>query len=58
MKFKLIKKVAGEVNCFGKMCKTGGTIDLDGRLAEKAQGNPDFQEVKPVKKAPAKKAAK
>lgn len=42
MKFKLIKEVEGEVNCYGQMCKTGGTIELDGHLAEKAKANPDF----------------
>ena len=49
MKFKLIRKVDGEVNCYGKMCKTGGTIDLTGPMAIKADNNPDFQ--KAVKKA-------
>lgn len=56
MKFKLIKDVAGEVNCYGTMCKTGGTFEVDGRLAERAQSNPDFQEVK--KRGPAKKVVK
>ena len=51
MKFKLIKKVKGEVNCYGQMCKTGGTIDLTGPLAEKASNNPDFELIKTVKKA-------
>lgn len=57
MKFKLIKQVDGEVNCYGQMCKTGGTIDLDGHLAVKAQNNPNYEAVI-VKKKAVKKAAK
>ena len=51
MKFKLLKEVEGQVNCYGQMCETGGTIELEGWLAEKAGNNPDFEQVKPGPKA-------
>lgn len=52
MKFKLVKKVEGEVNCYGvQMCATGDTVDLPGHLAEKAKLNPDYEEVRKAKKA-------
>ncbi len=56
MKFKLIKQVDGEVPAYGETVKTGGTIELTGRMAEKAQANPDFEAV--VTKKTAKKKAK
>ena len=53
MKFKFVKEVEGEVNCYGvKMCATGDTVDLPKHLAEKAMLNPNYKEVKKaVKKA-------
>lgn len=46
MKFKLVKEVSGSVPCYGFEIKTGETIELEGRLADKAKANPDFKEVK------------
>lgn len=47
MKFKLVKKVDGEVPCYGgKTAKTGDVIELNGHFAEKAKANPDFEVVR------------
>lgn len=44
MKFKFIKKVEGEVGVYdGKSCKTGDEVEFEGRYAEKALNNPDFE---------------
>ena len=56
MKFKFIGDVDGEVPSYdGTMIKKGSIVDLDGRLAEKATANPDYEL---AKKAPAKKPTK
>ena len=47
MKFKFIKKVSGEVNCYGgKTIKTGDIVELEGHFIEKANANPDFEVVR------------
>jgi len=44
MKFKFIKQVEGEVGVYdGKSCKTGDEVEFEGRYAEKALNNPDFE---------------
>lgn len=56
MKFKFIKQVEGEVGVYdGKSVKTGGVVEFEGRYAEKALNNPDFEAVKPAAKKPAAK---
>ena len=56
MKFKFIKKVEGEVGVYdGKSVKTGDEVEFEGRYAEKALNNPDFEDVKPAAKKPAAK---
>ena len=55
MKFKFIKQVDGEVNCYcGKTVKTGDVIELEGHFAEKAKANPDFEVVRVSTKRKAK----
>lgn len=47
MKFEFIKEVSGEVPGYGgQSVKTGDIVDLDGHLASKAKGNPDYREPK------------
>lgn len=51
MKFKLVKEGCEDVPVYGGgVISTGGTVDLDGFLAEKARANPDFEEVKARRK--------
>jgi len=54
MKFKFIKKVEGSVGAYGiKSLKTGDEVELEGRYAEKASNNPDFEAKKPAAEKPA-----
>lgn len=57
MKFLFIRQVDGEVPVYGgQFAKTGDTIELEGRLAEKAERNPHFEAVTDSpKKAPTKR---
>ena len=50
MKFKFVKEIEGECSCYGVTgVKTGDEIDLEGRLADKAAKNKDFEASAPKK---------
>lgn len=46
MKFKLVKKVEGKVNCYGVGdFATGEVIDIPEHLVAKAKSNPSYEQV-------------
>ena len=46
MKFKLVKKVEGKVNCYGiGEYATGEIVEIPKHLAEKAKLNPNYEMV-------------
>ncbi len=55
MKFKVVQKGLKDAPFYGKTGSTGKTIELTGRLADKAMNNPALAVVKTVKKAAKKK---